>query len=198
MKETVTIFSFRSTVGWRRCDRYLHWLKIKSWFRGHGHILSLTFGQPSGTSRARRRPMDYNSGLPMNLHHQEDTFTTQHHIFSELNLLIFDRRSQVAVWVYWRPHINRWPKVKISSEKIPWEGEFTFRSDPWAGLIASWGSFYPMTHHNILSSPVHLLFDLRSTTLGLLLDWKKIPTVGEDVEQEKRENNGGNEEACVL
>ena len=35
-------------------------------------------------------------------------------------------------------------------------------------------------HHNILSSPVHLLFDLRSTTLGLLLDWKKIPTVGED------------------
>ena len=70
------------------------------------------------------------------------------HIFSELNLLIFDLRSPVAVWVYWRPHINRWPKVKISSEKIPWEGEFTFRSDPWAGLIASWGSFYPMTHHN--------------------------------------------------
>jgi len=32
------------------------------------------------------------------------------------------------------------------SEKIPWEGEFTFRSDSWAGLIASWGSFYPMTH----------------------------------------------------
>ena len=29
-------------------------------------------------------------------------------------------------------------------EKIPWEGEFTFRSDPWAGLIASWGSLYPM------------------------------------------------------
>jgi hypothetical protein len=29
-------------------------------------------------------------------------------------------------------------------EKIPWEGEFTLRSDPWAGLIASCGSFYPM------------------------------------------------------
>ena len=26
-------------------------------------------------------------------------------------------------------------------EKIPWEGEFTLRSDSWAGLIASWGSF---------------------------------------------------------
>ena len=29
-------------------------------------------------------------------------------------------------------------------EKIPWEGEFTLRSDPWAGLIASCGSFYLM------------------------------------------------------
>ena len=29
-------------------------------------------------------------------------------------------------------------------EKILWEGEFTLRSDPWAGLIASCGSFYPM------------------------------------------------------
>ena len=27
-------------------------------------------------------------------------------------------------------------------EKIPWEGEFTRRRDPWAGLIASCGSFY--------------------------------------------------------
>ena len=26
-------------------------------------------------------------------------------------------------------------------EKISWEGEFTLRSDPWAGLIASCGSF---------------------------------------------------------
>ena len=33
----------------------------------------------------------------------------------------------------------------IQREKISWEGEFTFRSDSWAGLIASWGSFYPMT-----------------------------------------------------
>ena len=29
-------------------------------------------------------------------------------------------------------------------EKIPWKREFTVRSDPWAGLIASCGSFYPM------------------------------------------------------
>ena len=29
-------------------------------------------------------------------------------------------------------------------EKIPWEGEFTLRSDSWAGLIASCGSFYLM------------------------------------------------------
>ena len=27
---------------------------------------------------------------------------------------------------------------------MKWEGEFTLRSDPWAGLIASCGSFYPM------------------------------------------------------
>ena len=32
----------------------------------------------------------------------------------------------------------------IILEKILWEGEFTLRSDPWAGLIASCGSFYPM------------------------------------------------------
>ena len=29
-------------------------------------------------------------------------------------------------------------------EKIPWEGEFTLRSDPWAGLRASWGSLFLM------------------------------------------------------
>ena len=29
-------------------------------------------------------------------------------------------------------------------ENIPWEGEFTQRSDPCAGLIASCGSFFPM------------------------------------------------------
>ena len=28
-------------------------------------------------------------------------------------------------------------------EKMKWEGEFTLRSDPWAGLIASCGSFLP-------------------------------------------------------
>ena len=29
-------------------------------------------------------------------------------------------------------------------EKIPSEGEFTLRTNPWAGLIASTGSFYLM------------------------------------------------------
>jgi len=29
-------------------------------------------------------------------------------------------------------------------EKIPWKGEFTLRSDPWVGLIASCGSFWSM------------------------------------------------------
>ena len=33
---------------------------------------------------------------------------------------------------------------KAAEEKIPCYGEFTQRSDPWAGLIASRGSFYPM------------------------------------------------------
>ena len=32
----------------------------------------------------------------------------------------------------------------LALERIPWEGEFIIRSDPWAGLIASCGSFYPM------------------------------------------------------
>jgi hypothetical protein len=36
---------------------------------------------------------------------------------------------------------EKWCNVK---EKMKWEGEFTLRSDPWAGLIASSGSFYPM------------------------------------------------------
>ena len=34
--------------------------------------------------------------------------------------------------------------TRENRERIPWEGEFTIRSDPWAGLIASCGSFYPM------------------------------------------------------
>ena len=43
-------------------------------------------------------------------------------------------------------------------EKIPCYGEFTQRSDPWAGLIASCGSFYPMVHNFLgIQSPVWLL-----------------------------------------
>ena len=38
-------------------------------------------------------------------------------------------------------------------EKIPWEGEFTFTSDSWAGLIASWGSFYPMNRFLMNETP---------------------------------------------
>ena len=37
-------------------------------------------------------------------------------------------------------------------EKIPCYGEFTQRSDPWAGLIASCGSFYPMVHNFEINS----------------------------------------------
>ena len=33
------------------------------------------------------------------------------------------------------------PQAMSWRKKIPWEGEFTLRSDPWAGLIASCGSF---------------------------------------------------------
>ena len=39
---------------------------------------------------------------------------------------------------------------QTTEEKIPWEGEFTIRSDPWAGLIASCGSFYPMVRCYLL------------------------------------------------
>ncbi len=46
-------------------------------------------------------------------------------------------------------------------EKIPWEGEFTLRSDPWAGLRASWGSLFLMdsSQPGILSFR-HLQFHL--------------------------------------
>ena len=37
-------------------------------------------------------------------------------------------------------------------EKIPREGEFTLRTDPWAGLIASTGSFYLMVYPLPLSA----------------------------------------------
>jgi len=37
-------------------------------------------------------------------------------------------------------------------EKIPREGEFTLRTDPWAGLIASIGSFYLMVYPLPLSA----------------------------------------------
>ena len=52
---------------------------------------------------------------------------------------------------YLRKRKISWKKDKTTSwkkenekEKIPWEGEFSLRSDLWAGLIASCGSFYPM------------------------------------------------------
>ncbi len=69
-----------------------------------------------------------------------------------------------------RDHPKRWPKDSHShdwcihcfgtlfpletliiwmKEKIPCYGEFTQRSDPWAGLIASCGSFYPMVLHHL-------------------------------------------------
>ena len=47
-------------------------------------------------------------------------------------------------------------------EKMKWEGEFTLRSDPWAGLIASCGSFLPMVQALCLSYNLILL----SITLG--------------------------------
>jgi len=40
--------------------------------------------------------------------------------------------------------IRRWMRKTQVKEKMPWEGEFTLRSDPWAGLLASSGSFFPM------------------------------------------------------
>ena len=39
-------------------------------------------------------------------------------------------------------------------EKIPWEGEFSLRSDLWAGLIASRGSFSPMVPESFTAKKV--------------------------------------------
>lgn len=44
---------------------------------------------------------------------------------------------------------TRWGRGR---EKIPREGEFTLRTDPWAGLIASTGSFYLMVYPLPLSA----------------------------------------------
>ena len=43
----------------------------------------------------------------------------------------------------------------ILVERIPWEGEFIIRSDPWAGLIASCGSFYPMIRARRINLTAH-------------------------------------------
>ena len=40
----------------------------------------------------------------------------------------------------WNLHWNLWEVRR----RFHGKGEFTFRIDSWAGLIASWGSFYPM------------------------------------------------------
>ena len=64
-------------------------------------------------------------------------------------------------------------------ENIPWEGEFTQRSDPWAGLIASCGSFYPMINSLStlifsLSSYVWILFSFCHLTHSIFLPYHHI------------------------
>jgi len=46
------------------------------------------------------------------------------------------------------PRLERENRCNVK-EKMKWEGEFTLRSDPWAGLIASCGSFLPMVQASI-------------------------------------------------
>ena len=49
----------------------------------------------------------------------------------------YDWRLAYRLWITFTSH----PTVHSLLEKISWEGEFTLGSDPWAGLIASCGSF---------------------------------------------------------
>lgn len=53
----------------------------------------------------------------------------------------------------------------IMKEKIPREGEFTLRTDPWAGLIASTGSFYLMVF--ILLSGYRFLSSIVTSVLAI-------------------------------
>ena len=53
---------------------------------------------------------------------------------------------------------------KQLQEKIPCYGEFTQRSDPWAGLIASCGSFYPMVHNPAAAGPKRCAYFLEVMT----------------------------------
>ena len=66
------------------------------------------------------------------------TITSLFHGFLRLLSLSSYRRSKRAKDTRLK---EKWCNVK---EKMKWEGEFTLRSDPWAGLIASCGSFLPM------------------------------------------------------
>ena len=62
-------------------------------------------------------------------------------------------------------------------EKIPWEGEFTIRSDLWAGLIASCGSFFPMVcerlkdEHQRRISPARSYQRLQSISSSMTCIW---------------------------
>ena len=58
-------------------------------------------------------------------------------------------------WFLCRPLYTNYKGIRDlpTPEKIPCYGEFIQRSDPWAGLIASRGSFYPMVLSHVYWIP---------------------------------------------
>lgn len=72
-----------------------------------------------------------------------------------LFLLLTNRRWVVSV-----------PSGSEHREKIPREGEFTLRTDPWAGLIASTGSFYLMVPTSAVPRSKRIMYARASATSG--------------------------------
>ena len=82
-----------------------------------------------------------------------------------LFLLLTNRRWVVSV-----------PSGSEHREKIPREGEFTLRTDPWAGLIASTGSFYLMVPTSAVPRSKRIMYARASATSGEAPERLTVPS----------------------
>ena len=86
-----------------------------------------------------------------------DPFLLQREVF----LFPFPISPTIMVFIFVRlmgGGMGRGSMAELIWEKIPDEGEFSLRIDPWAGLIASCGSFYPMVSMSCFFLQAHRSF----------------------------------------
>ena len=134
---------WNTTNGWWKWDleTLSYWFSFDVWANFHEtleqpciRLLPVIFYHISKVSRALGNDSIFNSGA-VTIFSMDTSLVT---FFSWFTFhWISDDLWNLSVVIVYEISLSG----ELTLEKIAWEGEFTLRSDPWAGLIASSGSF---------------------------------------------------------